>query len=89
MSTSFHPQTDGVSERAIRNVSQILRSVVNPDQRDWVYHIPMVEFAINSSISASTGYTLFELNYGYVPQMTNIVDNDTEFPAYTTLLTAC
>jgi hypothetical protein len=80
MSTSFHPQTDGASERAIRNVSQILRAIVNPDQRDWVYHIPMVEFAINSSISASTGYAPFELNYGYVPRMTNIIEADTEYP---------
>jgi hypothetical protein len=73
MSTSFHPQTDGASERAIRNVSQILRTVVDPTQRDWVYHIPMVEFAINSSISASTGYAPFELNYGYVPRLAKAI----------------
>jgi hypothetical protein len=32
MSTSFHPQTDGVSERAIRSIAQILRAMVRPDQ---------------------------------------------------------
>jgi hypothetical protein len=39
----------------------------------------MVEFAINSSISASTGFAPFELNYGYVPQMTNVTG---EIPEY-------
>ncbi|KAF7338356.1 Retrovirus-related Pol polyprotein from transposon 412 [Mycena venus] len=80
MSTSFHPQTDGASERAIRNVSQILRTMVDPTQKDWVYHIPMVEFAINSSISASTGFAPFELNYGYVPRMTNVTPAPSEYP---------
>ena len=28
----------------------------------------MVEFTINSSINATTGYAPFELNYGYMPQ---------------------
>jgi hypothetical protein len=44
MSTSFHPQTDGQSECAIRNVTQILCTVVWPDQTDWVEKIDMVEF---------------------------------------------
>lgn len=35
MSTAFHPQTDGVTERANRTVTQILRSVVRADQKDW------------------------------------------------------
>jgi hypothetical protein len=56
MSTSFHPQADGQSERAIHNVNQILCTVVQPDQTDWAEKIDMVEFAINSSISESTGY---------------------------------
>ena len=67
MSTSFHPQTDGATERANRSVGQILRTMVKPDQTDWVERTPLVEFAINSSISASTGYAPFELNYGYMP----------------------
>jgi hypothetical protein len=69
MSTSFHPQTDGQSEQAIRNVTQILRTMVQPDQRDWAEKIDMVEFAINSSISETTGYAPFELGGGYMPSM--------------------
>ncbi len=69
MSTAFHPQTDGASERSIRNVNQILRNFVSPDQSDWADKIIMVEFAINSSTSESSGYSPFELNYGYMPLM--------------------
>ena len=69
MSTSFHPQTDGQTERAIRNVGQILRTIVRNDQKDWVDKIDMVEFAINSSVSETTGYAPFELHGGYMPAM--------------------
>jgi hypothetical protein len=69
MLTSFHPQTDGQSERAICNITQILCIVVRPDQTDCVEKIDMVEFAINSSISKSTGYAPFKLSEGYMPSM--------------------
>lgn len=69
MSTSFHPQTDGVTERANRNIGQILRAMIRPDQSDWVEKLPMVEFAINSSVSSSTQYAPFELGNGYMPTM--------------------
>lgn len=69
MSTAFHPQTDGASERMIRTITQILRAAVAPDQLNWVEKLPMVEFAINSSVSASTGFAPFDLNYGYLPTM--------------------
>ncbi len=69
MSTAFHPQTDGTSERMVRTVSQILRAMVQPDQRDWARRIPMTEFAINSSINASTGFAPFELVSGYMPTL--------------------
>ena len=68
-STAFHPQTNGASERMIHKVSQVLRTLVRPDQLDWPKHLPTVEFAINSSINESTGFAPFELMYGYIPQM--------------------
>ena len=68
MSTSFHPQTDGASERAIKTVGQVLRAAVEPDQRNWADRVPMVEFALNSARSNSTGFTPFELN-GHMPRL--------------------
>ena len=60
MSTAFHLQTDGATERANRSIAQILCTVVSNDQRDWSDKCPMVGFAINSSVNATTGYTPFE-----------------------------
>ena len=67
MSTVFHPQMDGATERANRSIAQILHTVVSNNQKDWLGKCPMVEFAINSSINATTGYAQFELNHGYMP----------------------
>src|SRR5271154_1807871 len=69
MSTAFHPQTDGASERAIRSVLQILRGKVRADQKDWVEKVPMTKFVINLAVSSSTGFAPFELNYRYMPSM--------------------
>jgi hypothetical protein len=81
MSTSFHPQTDGATERSIRTVSQILRGKVRADQKDWAEKIPMTEFAINSAISSSTGFAPFELNCGYMPSMiTSIPEESNKAP---------
>ena len=69
MSTAFHLQTDGASERANRSVGQILWVMIEPSQTDWVNKLPLMEFAINSNISSSTGFAPFELNYGYMPTL--------------------
>ena len=74
MSTSFHPQTDGVTERMNRVVNAVLRAVIKPDQSDWCEKLPLVEFAINSSVNKSTGYAPFELNYGYIPTLRGLLD---------------
>jgi hypothetical protein len=67
-STAFHPQTNGASERMIHKVSQVMRAMVRPDQLDWPKQLPMVEFALNSSVSKSTGFAPFELTYGCMPK---------------------
>ena len=74
MSTSFHPQTDGATERMNRVVNSILRAVIRPDQSDWCEKLPMVEFAINSAENKSTGHAPFELNYGYLPTLRGLID---------------
>ena len=65
MSTAFHPQTDGQTERTNRTLEQILRAYVNIKQNDWDQRLAMAELSINNSVHASTGYTPFYLNNGY------------------------
>jgi hypothetical protein len=54
MSTMFHPQTDGVTERANRSIGQMFRVLIHPDQKDWVQKCPLIKFMINSSIGNAT-----------------------------------
>jgi RNase H-like domain found in reverse transcriptase/Reverse transcriptase (RNA-dependent DNA polymerase)/Integrase zinc binding domain/Chromo (CHRromatin Organisation MOdifier) domain/Retroviral aspartyl protease len=67
MSTAFHPQTDGQTERANRTLEEQLRAYVNHRQDDWDVHLPFVEFAQNNAVNSTTGYSPFFLNYGYHP----------------------
>lgn len=67
MSSAFHPQTDGATERANRTMTQMLRQCVSPKQRDWAAKLPAIEFAMNSARSSTTGFSPFFLNYGRNP----------------------
>jgi hypothetical protein len=69
MSTAFHPQSDGQTERANRTVKEMLRSRVNARRDDWDEHLAMVEFAYNDSVNASTGFSPFYLNLGRHPRV--------------------
>jgi hypothetical protein len=64
MTTSFHPQADGRSERTNKTVGQILRTFTSKRQGKWLEAIPAAEFAINSAINVATGYSPFELVFG-------------------------
>jgi len=81
MSTSFHPQTDGQSERTIRTLILYLRTYINFDQRNWEDLLPAAEFAYNSHRHASTSFSPFELCYGFLPKTVSLVprgQSDTE-----------
>ena len=67
LSTAFHPQTDGQTERMNRVIEDTLRHFVGPRQDQWDDLLPYVEFAINNSKAAATGHTPFFLNYGRHP----------------------
>ena len=53
--------------------------MVRNDQKDWAELCPMVEFMLNSSISAMTGYAPFELNCGYIPPLGQHISTDTKY----------
>ena len=67
MSTAFHPQSDGQTERANRTLEEMLRSYISYHQRDWDKFLPMMEFAYNNSVNPSTGVSPFFLNQGFHP----------------------
>lgn len=81
MSTSFHPQTDGQTERANRSLEDMIRAYVNHKQSDWDIHLPALELATNNSKQASTGYSPFYLNYGFHPQLPVNINIETPNPS--------
>jgi len=67
-STSFHPQSDGQTERMNRVLEDMLRHYVSPLQDDWDDHLATAEFAINNSYQESVKNTPFRLNNGRDPR---------------------
>ncbi|GJT34680.1 putative reverse transcriptase domain-containing protein [Tanacetum coccineum] len=64
MSTAYHPQTDGQSERTIQTLEDMLRTCVIEFGKGWVNHLPLVEFSYNNSCHASIKAAPFEALYG-------------------------
>jgi hypothetical protein len=69
LSTAFHPQTDGQTERMNAVVEQYLRAYVSYLQDDWYDWLPLAEFTGNNSTSETTGVTPFLANSGQHPRM--------------------
>nr|GEZ64827.1 putative reverse transcriptase domain-containing protein [Tanacetum cinerariifolium] len=64
MSTAYHPETDGQSERTIQTLEDMLRACVIDFGKGWVNHLPLVEFSYNNSYHASIKAAPFEALYG-------------------------
>jgi len=75
-STAYHPQTDGLAERMIQTLEDMIRrycsfGIEYKDDRgftyDWVMLLPALEMAYNSSVHSTTGRTPYELERGWIP----------------------
>ncbi|GJS54569.1 putative reverse transcriptase domain-containing protein [Tanacetum coccineum] len=64
MSTAYHPQTDGQSERTIQTLEDMLRACVMDFGKGWDRHLPLVEFSYNNSYHTSIKAAPFEALYG-------------------------
>ncbi|GKE27290.1 putative reverse transcriptase domain-containing protein [Tanacetum coccineum] len=64
MSTTYHPQTDGQSERTIQTLEDMLRACVMDFGKGWDRHLPLVEFSYNNSYHTSIKAAPFEALYG-------------------------
>ncbi|GKB72435.1 putative reverse transcriptase domain-containing protein [Tanacetum coccineum] len=64
MSTSYHPETDGQSERTIQTLKDMLRACVIDFGKGWVKHLPLAEFSYNNSYHASIKAAPYEALYG-------------------------
>ncbi|GKA84442.1 putative reverse transcriptase domain-containing protein [Tanacetum coccineum] len=64
MSTVYHSQTNGQSERTIQTLKYMLRACVIDFGNGWVKHLPLVEFSYYNSYHASIKVVSFEVLYG-------------------------
>ena len=69
LTTAYHPQTNGQSERVNRTLTEVLRHLVDKTSYDdWDLQLPLVEFAHNNAKNRSTGASPFMICYGKHPR---------------------
>ncbi|KAK1619622.1 hypothetical protein QYE76_025139 [Lolium multiflorum] len=66
-STTCHPQTDGQTEVVNRTLSQLLRSMIKKNLKEWEECLPHVEFSYNRAVHSTTELCPFEVVYGFKP----------------------
>jgi len=54
MSTAFHPQTDGQTEKVNQSIELHIRTFTNYEQDDWTDLLPLAEYAYNNSVTLGT-----------------------------------
>lgn len=62
--STYHPQTNGLTERFHRTLSDMISMYLHPDHKNWDNILPFVTFAYNTAVQRSTGYSPFFLVYG-------------------------
>jgi len=69
LSTAFHPQTDGQTEKVNQELEQYLRMFIDHRQEQWPEWLGTAEFAYNNKMHSSTKMSPFKANYGQDPRM--------------------
>src|ERR1700733_9024502 len=69
MSSAYHPESDGSSERSNKTIVKAIRYHVQRDQKGWVRCLPLLRFQMMNSINASTGFSGFQLRMGRSPRV--------------------
>ncbi|KAI3676284.1 hypothetical protein L1987_85889 [Smallanthus sonchifolius] len=64
LSTAYHPQTDGQTERTIQTLEDMLRACVIDFGGNWNSHLPLIEFSYNNNYHTSINMAPFEALYG-------------------------
>jgi len=81
VSTAYHPETDGETERVNRELEVYLRIFCKRVPEDWDKHLPIAEFAYNGRPHSVTKRTLFYLMYGCEPTGVPPAFSKTNVPA--------
>ena len=89
LSSGFHPQSNGQTERANQDLEAALRCVTATNPASWSSHLVWVEYAHNSLTSAATGLTPFEASLGYQPPLFPSQESELAVPSVQLHLRRC
>ncbi|KAI5090260.1 hypothetical protein C0J45_20395, partial [Silurus meridionalis] len=81
LSSGYHPQSNGQTERKIQELGRYLRSYCHEDQTEWSRFLPWAEYAQNSLRQSTTGLTPFQCVLGYQPPLFPWSDEPSNVPA--------
>ena len=73
LSTAYHPQTDGQSERMNQTMEGLLRIFCNHQANDWAEWLSVVQYIINSRPSSTTKKVPYELWMGHIPRVHQVI----------------
>lgn len=89
LSSGFHPQSNGQSERANQELEAALRCVASHNQSTWSEQLPWIEYAHNSHTSSATGKSPFEASLGYQPPLLPAIEGELSVPSVQAHLRRC
>lgn len=89
LSSGYHPQSNGQSERANQNLEAALRCVASRHPSSWSSHLSWIEYAHNSLISSATGMSPFMICLGYQPPLFPEQEEDVAVPSVQAHLRRC
>jgi ribosomal protein L21E len=76
MSTAYHPQSDGQTERVNQQIECYLRCFISAHPKQWSKWLPLCEFWYNSNWHSALGKSPFEVLYGYSPRYFGLSADD-------------
>ena len=89
LSSGFHPETNGQTERTNQSLENTLRCLVAKNPTSWSRFLSWAEYAHNSLQNASTGLSPFEAQVGYQPPLFPELEIDAEVPSVGIFLRRC
>ncbi|KAI2655949.1 Transposon Tf2-6 polyprotein [Labeo rohita] len=89
LSSGFHPQTNGQTERANQQLERFLRCFASEHQRSWASYLVWAELSNNLHTSTATGLSPFEVCYGFQPPIFEHQEPGVEVPSAQQLVRRC
>ena len=74
LSTAYHPESDGATERRNQEIQTYLRAFVAYNQRDWKKWLPLAQIALDGKPAATTGISPFFMTHGYETRSVEMSD---------------